>query len=79
MFSDSLIPQKTEHCWVVPMTPEMWREADAAEGSLLVFYLHKGGVAAEILPPATEEQKRSVQESIDKFGDAFAEMKRLGD
>ncbi len=79
MVSGLLTPQRTERGWVVSMTPEMAREADAAEGSFLIFYLHKGNVAAEILPPATEEQKRSVQESIDKFGDAFAEMKRLGD
>ncbi len=74
-----LIPQKTEHGWVVQMTTEMATEADAPEGSFLVFYLRKGGVSAEILPPATEEMKRSVEESIDKFKDAFAEMKRLGD
>ncbi len=79
MVSDLLIPQKTERGWVINLTPEMAREADAPEGSILVFYLHKGGVSAKILPPATKEQKRSMQESIDKFGDAFAEMKRLGD
>lgn len=76
---DLLTPQKTERGWVAPMTPEMATEAGAPEGSFLVFYLSKGGVSAEILPPATEEMKRSVQESIDKFKDAFAEMKRLGD
>ena len=77
--SDLLTPQKTDHGWVVPMTPEMAHEAGAPEGSFLVFYLHKGGVSAEILPAATEEMKRSVQDSIDKFKDAFAEIKRLGD
>ena len=61
------------------MTPEMARAAGVADGSLIVLYLKDGGVAAEILPPATEEMKRSVEESIDKFRDAFAEMKRLGD
>ena len=77
--SDLLTPQKTEYGWVIAMTPEMANEAGVEEGSFLVFYLHKGGVSAEILPPATEEMKRSAQQSIDKFKDAFAEVKRLGD
>lgn len=77
--SDLLTPQKTGRGWVVAMTPEMTREAGVAEGSYLVFYLNEGHVSAEIFPPATDEMKQSVQESIDKFKDAFAEMKRLGD
>lgn len=74
-----LTPNKTEQGWVVTMSPEMARAAGVAEGSLIVLYLKDGNVSAEILPPPTEEMRRSVQESIDKFGDAFAEMKRLGD
>jgi hypothetical protein len=77
--SDLLTPQKTERGWVIPMTPEMAREAGAAEGSFLVIYLSQGGVSAEVLPPATDDVKESVRQSIEKFGDAFAEMKRLGD
>lgn len=77
--SDLLTPQKTDHGWVISMTPEMADEAGVVAGSFLVFYLNKGGVSTEILPPATEDMKRSVQQSVDKFGDAFAEMKRLGD
>lgn len=61
------------------MTPEMAHAANVAEGSYVVLYLSDGNVTAEVLPPATEEMKQSVQRSIDKFGDAFAEMKRLGD
>ena len=74
-----LTPQKGAHGWVVAMTPEMAREAGVAEGSFLVFYLGEGHVSAEILPPATVAMKRGVEESLDKFKDAFAEMKRLGD
>ena len=77
--ADLLTPQKTERGWVIPMTPEMAREAGVPEGSLLVIYLSQGGVSAEVLPPATDEVKESVRQSIEKFGPAFAEMKRLGD
>ena len=74
-----LTPQKSDHGWVVAMTPEMASEAGVAEGSFLVFYLQGGQVSAEILPPASEEMKRGVEESVEKFSDAFAEMKLLGD
>ena len=77
--SELLTPTKTDQGWVLAMAPEMARAAGVVEGSLIVLSLKDGGVSAEILPPATEEMKRSVQESIDKFGDAFGEMKRLGD
>jgi hypothetical protein len=79
IMSDLLTPQKANHGWVITMTPEMAEEAGVVAGSFLVFYLDKGGVSTEILPPATDQMKRSVQESINKFGDAFGEMKRLGD
>ena len=62
-----LNPHKTERGWIVSMTPEMAKEAGVAENSFLIFYLGEGVVSAEILPPATEEMKRSVEESINKF------------
>lgn len=70
---------RTEQGWAVPMLPEMAQIADVPEGSFIVLHLERGGVKAEIIPPATEEMKRSVRESVEKFKDAFAEMKRLGD
>ncbi len=77
--AEVLTPRKSERGWVIPMTPEMTREAHAAEGSYLVIYLSETGISAEILPPATEEIRDSVKRSMEKFGDAFAEMKRSGD
>jgi hypothetical protein len=77
--SELLTPRKSDHGWIVEMTPEMAREAGAAEGSFLILYLREEQIAAEILPPADEETKRGVGESLNKFGEAFAELKRLGD
>jgi hypothetical protein len=77
--AELLTPRRTERGWVIQMTPEMAREARAPEGSVLIIYLGDSGISAEILPPPTEEIKDSVKRSIEKFGDAFAEMKRLGD
>jgi hypothetical protein len=70
---------KTDEAWTLPMLPEMAAAAKVAEGSIIVLHLLPGKVEAEILPPPTDEMKRGVQESIGKFGEAFAEMKRLGD
>ena len=77
--SELLVPKKSERGWIIQMTPDMAREAGAAEGSSLIVYLGAGGISAEILPPATDEIKSSVTRSIEKFADAFTEMKRLGD
>ncbi len=65
--------------WVITMTPEMAHAAGVAEGSSIAFYLSDGAVAAEILPPPSPELRAEVHRIADKFRDAFAEMKRLGD
>jgi len=65
--------------WVITMTPEMAHAAGVAEGSSIAFYLSDGAVAAEILPPASPELRAEVHRIADKFRDAFAEMKRIGD
>lgn len=78
--SKSLTPVESDgQGWVINMTPEMARLANVPEGSYIVFYLSEGAVAAEILPPASPEIKDMVRQISEKFHDAFAEMKRLGD
>jgi hypothetical protein len=79
MTTGVLTPRKVEQGWVVDMTPEMAHTAGVAEGSYVVLYVSEGSVTAEVLPAATEEMKQSVRRSVEKFGEAFAEMKRLGD
>jgi hypothetical protein len=65
--------------WVIDMTPEMARAAGVAEGSLVVFFFRESAVAAEILPPPSEELRAEVRGIADEFANAFAEMKRRGD
>ena len=77
--SGSLTPTRTECGWVIVMTPEMSQQAGVAEKSLIVLHLAEGKVSGEILPPATPEMKDSVRQISEKFGEAFEEMKRLGD
>jgi hypothetical protein len=61
------------------MTPEMAHAAGVAEGSLVVLYFKDGSVTGEILPPPSDELREEVRQVDEEFGDAFAEMKRLGD
>jgi hypothetical protein len=75
----SLTPVESDSGWVINMTPEMTQLAGVDEGSQIIFYITAGEIAAEILPPPTQELKDSAQRIADKFKDAFAEMKRLGD
>ena len=77
--NEPLTFNETEHGWALTMIPEMAEAAGVADGSIIVLHLQPGKVEAEILPPPTDEMKQAVQESIDKFGDAFAELKRRGD
>lgn len=70
---------RTEQGWALQMLPEMAAAADVAEGSVILLHLLPGRAEVEILPPPNEEAKRNVREGIDKFGEAFAAMKRLGD
>ncbi len=80
MTTNILTPKQSgQGGWAIEMTPQMAHEAGVAEGSVILLHFNAGTLAAEIFPPADEATKRSVQQSIDKFGEAFAEMKRLGD
>jgi len=65
--------------WIFSMTSEMAQIANVPEGSFIVFYLSEGNVSAEILPPAPPEIDEFVERMVEKHGEAFAEMKRLGD
>ena len=71
--------QPTDSGWVLDMTPEMVRIAGVEPGSVIVFYLQDGTVAADILPPPSDKLRAEVHEIAEEFADAFAEMKRRGD
>ena len=71
--------QPTDSGWVIDMTPEMVRAARVEPGSVIVFYLQDGAVAADILPPASDKLRDEVHGIAAEFDDAFAEMKRRGD
>ena len=65
--------------WVITMMPEMAQLAGVAEGSLIVFHLNDGVVAADILPPPADELRAEVRDIAGEFADAFVEIKRRDD
>jgi hypothetical protein len=69
---ESPVFNRIDQGWAMPMLPEMAAAAGVAEGSILVLHLQPGKIEVEVLPPPTEEMKQGVQESIDKFGEAFS-------
>lgn len=71
--------QKREDGWAATMPPEMAKQAGVADDSIVVLHLKNGVITTEILPPISETTRQRVRESMDKFKDAFDEMKRLGD
>lgn len=77
--SDVLSPQKTGRGWIMDVPSEMAEAMGVDEGSVLVLYPQEGGMSYEILPPLSPEMKASVLETCERFTEAFAEMKRLGD
>ena len=78
--SESLTPIRMEDAgWIIPMPPDMARLVGVAEDSQIALYVAGGKVVAEILPPTPPEIKEKARRIADKFQDAFAEMKRLGD
>jgi hypothetical protein len=65
--------------FVIAMTPEMTASAGAPEGSHLVFTFGEGSIFAEILPPAGDELRAEVRQTVEELGRAYEELKRRGD
>lgn len=78
MMSGLLTPQHTEGGWVVEMPAEMTRTLGVAEGSLAVLHIKAGKIEVEVLTPSPE-MKQAANRLHEKYKDAFAELKRLGD
>ncbi|MDT4955167.1 MAG: hypothetical protein QOJ02_3305 [Acidobacteriota bacterium] len=76
--SGLLTPQRTEGDWVLEMPAEMARALGVAEGSLAVLHVEAGKIEVEVLMPSPE-MERAASRLHEKYKDAFAELKRLGD
>lgn len=65
--------------WLIEMPAHVANAIGVEEGSRLILQVRDGNISVEILPPTPHEIKERAQKIADKFRDAFAEMKRVGD
>jgi len=77
--SGVLTPEKKTQGWVIKLPDEMAQSMRIAIGSIAVLHTKEGTLDIEILPPPSAELEVSVQRIYEKYKDAFAEMKKLGD
>lgn len=71
---------KTEQAsWLIEMPSHVANAIGVEEGSRLILQVRDGNISVELLPPASPEIKERAQRIAEKFKDAFAEMKRVGD
>ena len=77
--SDQAIIQKSEIGWIIEIPDEFAEKIGIEKNSIGLLEYKNGKIEVEILPPPGEELEKSVERILDKYKDAFAEMKRLGD
>jgi hypothetical protein len=72
---DAITIQKSDKGWIIELPDDFTQE----KGSIAVLSGSNGKVETEIIPPISPELEKAVDRICDNRGDAFAEMKRLGD
>ncbi len=77
--SEQAVIEKTGRGWIIELPDEFAESIGIEKNSLGLLEYKKGKVEIEILPPPSAELEKSVDRILDKYADAFEEMKRLGD
>jgi hypothetical protein len=70
--------KKSDKGWIVELPDDFLQEIGIEKGSIAVLRGNEGKIEAEIIVPSPEIEK-SVDRIYNKWNDAFAEMKRVGD
>lgn len=73
--------EKTEKysSWIIEMPSDIARQEGYAEGSKVILTFQNGKIQPIILPPTSGNIKKEVSRIIEKYGETFEELKRLGD
>ncbi len=74
-----IVPQKSERGWIIELPDDFAEALGQEKGSIAVMYAREGNIDTEIIPPPRPELQKAIDRIYDKYKDAFAEMKRLGD
>ena len=71
--------QKSAKGWIIELPDDFAEEIGAEKGSIAILYGADGKIETEIIKPPSPELEKAVDRIYEKYKDAFAEMKRLGD
>ncbi len=71
--------KQTEMGWIIEIPDDFAESVGIEKESIGLLQYKNGKIEVEILPPPSAELEKSVDRIFDKYKDAFAEMKRLGD
>ena len=75
----TLTLQKSQRGWIIELPRDFTEEAGIAENSIGILQMSHGKIEVEVLPPPSPELEKSIDRIHEKYKDAFAEMKRIGD
>lgn len=64
--------------WKVELPDAVKKENNLSQNAYLVLTVHDGKINGELINP-TAEIKKEAKRILDKYGEVFEEMKRLGD
>ena len=76
---NALTIQKSERGWIIELPDDFAEEIGVEKGSIAILYGGGGKIESEIIKPPAPELERAIDRIHEKYKDAFAEMKRLGD
>jgi len=75
----ALTLQKSDKGWIIELPDDFAAEIGVEKGSIAVLYGGNGKIESEIIKPPSPELEKAIDRIHEKYKDAFAEMKRLGD
>ena len=72
-------PRMTDIGWILDIPPDIAAMMKVPLGSIALLYPKEGSLETEILPPPDAELQAEVDRLMEKYGETFEELKRLGD
>jgi len=75
----ALTIQKSNKGWIIELPEDFTEEIGVKKNSIGILQVSDGKIEVEVIPPPSTEMKNIIDRIHEKYKDAFAEMKRLGD
>ena len=71
--------QKSDRGWIIELPEDFTEEIGAEKNSIGLLQVSDGRIEVEVFPPPSPELETAIDRIHEKYKDAFAEMKRIGD